>query len=72
MPVLHWINITMVTLEITLGEDVEEYVGGVSRERNGLGYGHILASKRLIFFLAVINSSLVRRRRIDIYSANIR
>ena len=54
------------------GQDVEENVGRVSREGSRLGQGHIFVSRRLIFFLAVINSSLVRRRRIDIYSANIR
>jgi len=35
--VLLRVDIAMPALEIALGEDVEEYVGGVSRKSDGLG-----------------------------------
>lgn len=66
------IYVAVAALEIAPGEDVKENVGGVSGEGDGLGQSHNFESKRLIFFLDVINSSLVSRRRIDMYSANIR
>ena len=66
------VYVAVAAFEIALGKDVEENVGGVSGEGDGLGQSHIFESKRLIFFLAVINSSLVSRRRIDMYSANMR
>jgi hypothetical protein len=34
---LLWVDIAVATIEIALGEDMEENVGGVSGKGNGLG-----------------------------------
>jgi hypothetical protein len=66
------VDVAMAAFEIAFSEDMKKNIGGIFGEGNGFRPDHILVSKRLIFFLAVISSSLVARRRIDMYSANIR
>ena len=66
------INVAVPASEIALGEDVKKKIGGMLGEGDGFSNGHIFSIKRLTFFLAIISSSLVARKRMDINSANMR